>query len=158
MDLPVALASGTGLRRGEVLGLYWADVDLENGTLTVRRSLETTSKGGLVFKQPKSKQSRRTVSLPPFVVEAFVRHKARQAEHRLGLGDGYVDRALVMAGALGGPMHPDSTTTMFRRLAKRRAALKSPTTACDTPAPRWRSPRARRCGRSASASATVTRP
>lgn len=119
MDLPVALALGTGLRRGEVLGLMWSDLDLEAGTLTVRRSLETTSKGGLAFKLPKSKQSRRTVTLPLFVVEAIIRHKARQMEHRLALGASYQDQGLVMAGATGGPMHPDSTTTMFRRLAKK---------------------------------------
>ena len=64
----VALALGTGLRRGELLALSWGDIDLEGATLRVERSIEET-KAGLRLKAPKTKNGRRTISLPASTVE-----------------------------------------------------------------------------------------
>ena len=66
------LAVHTGLRQGELLGLKWGDVDLEAGTLQVRRTL-TTAKGGPVLSSPKTKGSRRTVKLSQTALEALRR-------------------------------------------------------------------------------------
>jgi integrase len=71
----VVAALGTGCRQGELLALTWEDVDLKNGTLTVRRSLAQT-KAGFVTKEPKTSASRRTLTLPGFVVEALTALKA----------------------------------------------------------------------------------
>jgi integrase len=84
---PVLLAVTTGLRRGELLGLRWQDVDLEAGKLAVRQSHELT-KAGLAFKQPKTQKGRRVVTLPPMAIDALRRHKADQAKERLLLGPG----------------------------------------------------------------------
>ena len=65
----IFLALATGLRRGEVLGLRWSDVDLEGRRLTVAQSLEQTVAGGLKFKAPKTKRSRRTIALSLALVE-----------------------------------------------------------------------------------------
>jgi integrase len=59
----VFLTLGTGLRRGEVLGLRWSEIDLERRTLTVAQFLEQT-RVDLAFKAPKTKRSRRTISSP----------------------------------------------------------------------------------------------
>src|ERR671910_147090 len=67
------LAVTTGLRQGEVLGLRWDDIDLEVGTLQVRRTL-TTAKGGPVLSAPKTKGSRRTVKLSHTALEALRSH------------------------------------------------------------------------------------
>ena len=64
------LAVTTGLRQGELLGLKWDDVDLEAGTLQVRRTL-TTAKGGPVLSAPKTRGSRRTVKLSQTALEAL---------------------------------------------------------------------------------------
>jgi integrase len=56
---PVTVAATTGLRRGELLALRWADVDLDAATLTVKRALEQT-KSGLHFKSPKTKKAKRS--------------------------------------------------------------------------------------------------
>jgi integrase len=73
------LAVHTGMRRGELLGLKWADIDLDNSTVRVRRTL--TRKGtGYVLGEPKTKKSRRTVRLTQKAVEGLRRHRARQAE------------------------------------------------------------------------------
>ncbi len=69
-----ALALGTGMRQGELLGSRWDDIDFEREQITVRHSLaEVQSK--FILKEPKSKRSRRTMKLPSFVVEALREHK-----------------------------------------------------------------------------------
>ncbi len=83
---PVLLAVTTGLRRGEILGLRWSDVDLKAGTLTVVQSLEQT-KDGLKFKAPKTHRSRRSIALPAMTVEALRSHE-RPSRGEVGAGPG----------------------------------------------------------------------
>ncbi len=116
LAVPVLLAVTTGLRRGELLGLRWQDVDLDGGKLAVRQSLEQT-KAGLAFKQPKTQKGRRVVTLPPMTTDALRRHKAEQAKERLLLGPAYCDHGLVLAQADGQPFNPDKVTRAFKRLA-----------------------------------------
>lgn len=71
----LAAALGTGCRQGELLALGWDDIDLRKGMLTVRKSLAQT-KAGFVVKEPKTKNGRRMIALPPFAVEALTAHKA----------------------------------------------------------------------------------
>ena len=63
----------TGLRRSEILGLKWTDVDLEAGVLSVQRSLDTNG----TFNPPKRNKSRRTVKLTDQAIEALKSHRAR---------------------------------------------------------------------------------
>src|SRR5262249_24119186 len=73
----LAVALGTGCRQGEMLVLAWEDIDLTNGTLTVRRNLSET-KEGFQVKEPKTAAGRRTITLPRFVTEALLELKARR--------------------------------------------------------------------------------
>jgi integrase len=104
------------MRRGEVLGLRWQDVDLDRGVLSVVQALEET-KDGLRFKAPKTKHSRRKVTLPGITVEALRRHKVEQARLRLQLGLGRDDNALVCPRIDGKPRSPRAFTKEFTRLA-----------------------------------------
>jgi integrase len=70
-----ALALGSGMRQGELLGLQWPDIDFERGIVTVRRSLAQVN-GQFIAKDPKSKQSRRTIKLPAFALAALREHRA----------------------------------------------------------------------------------
>ena len=94
--IPVLLAVTTGLRRGEILALRWQDVDLDRGTLAVRRSLEQT-RGGNRFKEPKTKRAGRVVSLPALTIEALRKHRVAQAKERLLICSGYSGEGLVCA-------------------------------------------------------------
>jgi integrase len=94
----------TGLRRGELLGLKWADVDLDVGTLSVQRSLD---KDG-TFNPPKRKNSRRTVKLTTQAAESLKAHRSRQNEERLRLGSLWEDRDLVFPNQVGKPMNADN--------------------------------------------------
>ena len=62
-----ALSIATGMRRGELLGLQWGDVDLDNATIRVERSEEET-RAGLRVKSPKTKRGRRNIALPPYAI------------------------------------------------------------------------------------------
>ena len=81
----VAVAVGTGLRRGELLALRWSDINLDARRLTVRRSLETV-KGVTRTKPPKTARSARTIALPPFVVGALREGLRHQDELRRASG------------------------------------------------------------------------
>jgi integrase len=119
----VAVLLATGLRRSEVLGLRWQDVDLDGGTLRVEQALEQTTRGGLVFKEPKTRHGRRTVTLAPSTVAVLREHRRTQQEQRLffGLGKAPAD-ALVFTSWDGSPYLPATLTLQWRR-AMQRAGL-----------------------------------
>ena len=101
------LAVHTGMRRGELLGLKWEDVDLDNFTVRVRRTL--TRKGtGYVLGETKTRKSRRTVKLTPRAVESLRSHRARQAEEKLKVGGLYQNHGLVFAGEGGSLINPSN--------------------------------------------------
>lgn len=112
---PIAVvALGTGMRRGELCALRWQDVNLDAARLRVERSLEQTRRSGLRFKEPKSKRSRRTISLSPTVVAELRKHWADQQEQRLALGlGGSSPDGLVFADWDGSPLAPDRLTDNF---------------------------------------------
>ena len=68
------LAVGSGLRQGELFALAWDDANFDRATVSVRRSLAEV-KGQFTLKEPKSRRSRRTISLPPFVMDALRAHR-----------------------------------------------------------------------------------
>jgi integrase len=115
LALPVTLAITTGLRRGEILGLKWTDINLDSATLSVCRTLEQ-SKAGLEFREPKTERSRRAVALPVLAVQALRKHRAEQARLRLKLGPRYNAAELVCCRIDGRPLHPQTVTQEFLKL------------------------------------------
>lgn len=108
--LPALVALASGLRRGEVLGLRWQDVDLDAARLRVHQTLEQT-KAGVAVKAPKSATSRRTVSLPAVAVEALRAHEAAGPTPPAA-------SAFVFARPDGTPPRPDDFSSAFRRAAR----------------------------------------
>jgi len=111
------LAIHRGLRQGELLGLRWEDVDLEAGTLQVRRTLSLT-KSGHVFEPPKNGKGR-SVELTQGALDALRGHLAQQLEEIEALGDGYQDQGLMFPGERGQPMRPYTLTGKLERILKR---------------------------------------
>lgn len=109
---------GTGLRRGELLGLTWQDVDLEDGTIRVRRQL-TPVKGGPIFQEPKTEKARRIIPLPRDVVAALKAHRAKQAQEKLLAGVAYQDSGLVFATEIGTRINPRNFNRKFYELRKK---------------------------------------
>lgn len=112
------LALTTGLRRGELLGLRWSDVDLNSRQLHVRRALQRVA-GELRFVEPKTSTSLRVVVLPKLAVRHLVRHKARQDAERLALGPARQDYGLVFASSRGTPLEPRNVNRRWDELRER---------------------------------------
>jgi integrase len=107
------LAITTGMRAGELLGLKWGDIDLDAGTLTVRRALQPHKGAGLVFVTPKSARSRRTIVLSQRAIDALRAHRDRQTFLRKQLGDEWQDQDLVFPTLKGGPHDPGWQREVF---------------------------------------------
>ena len=118
-----ALAASTGLRLGELLGLEWSDVDLEAGTLAVRRSMALAQNGAWQLAEPKSARSRRTIPLPSVTREALKRRRAVQEADRTAAGTAWQDLdSLIFTDALGRPMRPEGVSAAFQK-AREAASL-----------------------------------
>jgi integrase len=113
----VRLALLTGMRRGELLGLRWADVDLDGGALHVQQTAQRIVGQGIIFRQPKTRLSRRSIALSPDAVAVLRQHRRRQAEARLLAGSAYGDRDLVFATGLGTPLEPGNLRRAWVRIA-----------------------------------------
>ncbi len=100
------LAITAGLRRGELLGLRWTNLDLERGYVQVRQQLIRT-KGGLTFTSPKGGKSR-SVRLTTSAVTALESHRKRQLEEKLRLAGLWNENGLVFTTAIGTPMDGDN--------------------------------------------------
>jgi integrase len=111
LQAPTMLALATGMRRGELLALTWANVDLAAASITVCHSLQQTN-AGVSVKAPKSGRGR-PVALPGFAVEALRAHKLRQTEERLSVGPVWVDNGLVFPKEDGSFWEPDSFSGAF---------------------------------------------
>lgn len=106
------ITAALGLRLGEGLGLRWQDVDLDSGTLRVRQAVQRVD-GELIFKEPKTEKSRRTLTLPGVVVEALRRHRDRQA-FEAAASPVWRDQGLVFTNVLGGPLEPSNVLKRFK--------------------------------------------
>jgi integrase len=111
--LLASLALATGARRNELLALRWRDVDLDAGRLRIELALEQTTAHGIRFKAPKTRNGKRTISLPAHAVADLRAHWRGQQEQRLALGAGKAPPdSQVLATFDGGPQSPNSITKM----------------------------------------------
>ncbi|MGW1407491.1 tyrosine-type recombinase/integrase [Streptomyces sp. NPDC002403] len=110
------LALRTGLRKGELLGLHWEDLDLNGGTATIHRSLQRTRSQGLTVLNTKTLASERRIALPTECISSLKTHQERQQEERQAAGTGWADNGLVFTTPKGRPVDPTNLTRHFRRL------------------------------------------
>lgn len=112
---PATLALGTGMRRGEVLGLRWADIDLKGAEARMTQTLQATHEG-LRFVPPKTHRSSRSIALPQFVLDALKQQRRDQAVRKLAAGSAWQELDLVIDRGDGGPVPPWSVSQRFRAL------------------------------------------
>ena len=110
-------ATMTGLRRSELAGLQWGDLDLDAGVLSVKRA-RTQVEGKPILKAPKSAASRRAVDLDVVTVAVLKRWKVTQLEERLRAGTAWGSGEWVFTSEIGAPWRPDALTRAFQKAAK----------------------------------------
>jgi integrase len=109
--LVAAIALATGMRRNEILALRWRDIDLDAGRLRVEQALEQTAAYGIRVKAPKTRNGRRTISLPAHLVAELRAHWRGQQERRLAIGAGKASADCpVLATVDGKPLSPGAVT------------------------------------------------
>lgn len=106
-----------GLRRGELCGLRWDDVDLDGGALSINRTRVIVD-GKPTDSLPKTAAGRRSIPLDPALVGLLRRHRAAQAAEKLAAGAEYEDSGWLVADELGHPYYPDSVSAWFDQKVK----------------------------------------
>lgn len=106
-----------GLRRGEIAGLRWADVDLDAGSLAIANN-RVDAGGKAVENDPKSAMSRRTLPLPDRLIAVLRAAKARQAAERLATGSTYRSGEYVVSNEVGDPYHPQVLSRYWQDAVK----------------------------------------
>lgn len=104
MEVIILLAGMCGLRRGELLGLTWDDIDLKNGIIYIHRNMVPTKTKGIEIKNPKSKTSKRKIAIPPAIIPSLKRLR--------GVG-------LVLTKLDGERYNPGSVSRMFKEFLEK---------------------------------------
>jgi integrase len=107
----------TGMRRGELAGLRWIDVDLDAGRVSPRRPRVVVNYE-VVVSEPKTTKGRRSLALDPATAAALRRHRTQQAQERLAAGPLWQDSGLVFAWPDGSPIHPQRFSSWFEQHAR----------------------------------------
>ncbi|MFF4726469.1 site-specific integrase [Streptomyces mirabilis] len=110
------LALRTGLRRGELLGLTWADLDPAAGTLNIRRSLQHNPAGGLTLFPTKTRAAERRIALPTTCLTALEQHRQNQERQRMAAGARWRENGLIFTTRVGTPLDPSDVARRFTGL------------------------------------------
>lgn len=113
------LAIYGGLRRGELLGLEWNDVDFQNQVVKVRRTSQYLKERGTYTDDTKTKRSQRTLKLPVAVFDVLRKLRSEQLEMRLMMGAAWKDTGRLFVSEDGAPMHPNTPYQWLRKFCER---------------------------------------
>lgn len=117
LEVLLAVAVVTGMRRGELLALRWSDIDFDRRRLLVLHSVDFLAGYGYVEGKPKTAAGRRVISLPAFLLDMLKNHQVQQLALRKA-SDNWEDHDLVFPNLRGGYLHPNHLGEKFRRLLK----------------------------------------
>jgi len=112
----------TGVRPSEAFGLKWSDLDLDGGMVKIQRSL-TRTKGGWKLGETKTRSSRRSIPVAPWMTSLLIDHQKRQAERRMKIADVWQNHGFVFSDEIGGPLLAPNVLRRHLRPALRKAGL-----------------------------------
>ncbi len=114
----LTLALATGMRRGELLGLEWRDIDFEERSLYIQRTINRIGKKGIVVSEPKTVKSKSKIMLPQFAIDALQSHREQQEEKRKEAGKAWYENDLVFPNSIGKFLEPGRLHIWFKKLLK----------------------------------------
>ncbi len=106
----------TGMRRGELCGLEWQDIDFDNGTITIARSLTSVRKVGLVLKGPKTESSKRVIAISDKLITALTEYKAWYEEYKEMHGDKWKNSNRLFIGEYGENIYPGTINIWMKKV------------------------------------------
>ncbi len=109
----------SGVRRGELCGLEWKDIDFKNHMITICRTSQYLPEKGIFTKGTKTDSSVRTIKLPEQAFELLKEHRKWQRTKRIAMGDRWVDCDRLFTQDDGTPIHPDSISGWFHNFISR---------------------------------------
>ncbi|MCF3942160.1 tyrosine-type recombinase/integrase [Oceanobacillus alkalisoli] len=123
--MPIILALATGMRRGEILGLKWSHVDLENKKISVFNQLKKDDEGKwTISPQLKTSTSYRTIDIDDDTIELLRAHQRQQTKDKMKIGSDYIDLDLVCATSTGDSIKPTYLRTVFNRTIEKSGVKK----------------------------------
>ena len=115
MELIIDMELCMGLRRGELLGLYWSDIDWENNQIRIVRTRVVVD-GVSVIKEPKTKNSKRTIDVPAQLMAKLKAYQKACMENRMRMGRNYIVSDFIIVHPNGQPIYPEYVSQMFTKL------------------------------------------
>lgn len=115
----ITLLVYTGIRRGELCGLEWKDIDFENQVMHVVRSAQYIGNKTMITKEPKTKSGIRHFSLSIHACILLKKYKRWQLEQKFNAGDRWEESDRLFTSWNGKPIHPDTVTDWFSKFIKR---------------------------------------
>ena len=109
----------TGMRRGELCGLEWSDIDFNDCLIDISKTSLYISGKGVFDDTTKTQHSKRVIKVPQEVIEILKEHRQEQLKNRLKLGDRWYNSDKVFTQIEGKPIHPDTITGWFSKFIKR---------------------------------------
>lgn len=104
----------SGVRRRELIGLEWSDVDFKNETIEINKSTQYLPEKGIFDKDPKSESSNRIVPIPNYITNVLLEYKGWYDEQRELYGDKWIDSNKLFVQSNGKPMHPDTLGKWYK--------------------------------------------
>jgi integrase len=108
----------TGMRRGEILGLKWTDLDLEARRVSINKTRVMLGYAAHTS-EPKTRRGRRMIALDPATCAGLKEHGRRQKAERLAFGSQWKDTGYVFTKKDGEPLHPERVTRLFLSASKK---------------------------------------
>jgi integrase len=118
LEVLLAVAVVTGMRRGELVALRWSNIDFKRKTLLVLHTVDYIPKYGYVETEPKTKAGKRLVKLPDFLLDMLKQHRAKLLEQQLKKGVAWENRDLVFPDLRGGYFNPGYLDKVFAKLLR----------------------------------------
>ena len=115
----ITLLLYSGMRRGELCGLEWNDIDFDGCIIDINKSSLYLRNKGIYNDETKNVSSNRVIKIPLFVMQLLSEHRKTQLIERFRLGDQWIESNKLFTQWNGSPIHPDTISSWFSKFVKR---------------------------------------